>query len=226
MNLIDRILGASSAELRSLRKPRQLKKRLTFGASAGVFGLLAIFAIAPPTPSAVLPESTVSGRVQSLRAADDLSTATVKRDPYASTPGIKTLSESGTNYDWARLVMQSGGWPMSDNNVTVMVRWMRQENGTASWWNRNNPMNNGYGSGGGGGLGSYQNLIIAAQMAAANLHQNKSFAAIVAAFAASAPTSVTEAAIWASPWASSHYGNGTRWHYTPVDEVRAPASAW
>jgi hypothetical protein len=226
MKLADRIFGASRAELRSLRKPRQLKKRLAIGASAGVFALLAIMAIAPPTPNPALPESTVSGRVQSLRAADDLTAATAKRDAYASSPGVKTLAASGTNYDWARLVMQSGGWPMSDNNITVMVRWMRQENGTASWWNRNNPMNNGYGSGGGGGLGSYQNLVIAAQMAAANLHQNKSFSAIVAGFASSAPTAVTEAAIWASPWASSHYGNGTRWHYTPVDEVKAPASAW
>ena len=124
------------------------------------------------------------------------------------------------------MVLLSGGWPQSEANVTVMVRWMRQENGTDSWWNRNNPMNNGYGSGGGGGLGSYDNLVTAAQKAAENLHHNPSFSTIVGAFAVSAPTNITEQAIWASPWASSHYGNGSSWHTSAVPEVKAPTSAW
>jgi hypothetical protein len=62
--------------------------------------------------------------------------------------------------------------------------------------------------------------------AAEALHTHPGYRAIADAFAASAPTEVTEAAIWASPWAGSHYANGTHWHYTPVPVVKAPADAW
>jgi hypothetical protein len=150
----------------------------------------------------------------------------VTRDRYAGTPGIQSLAASGTNYDFAKMVLSFAGWPMSDANVTVMVRWMRQENGPNDWWNRNNPLNNGLGSGGGGGYGSYANLQIAAEFVAQNLQRNPVFGSVKAAFAASAPTSVTEHAIWASPWASSHYANGAHWSYTPVPTFAAPASDW
>ncbi len=43
---------------------------------------------------------------------------------------------------------------------------------------------------------------------------------------ASAPTEVTEAAIWASPWASGHYAYGGHWAYFPVPVVKADPSAW
>ncbi len=85
---------------------------------------------------------------------------------------------------------------------------MRQENGTNDWWNRNNPLNNGWGSGGGSGLGSYDSLVIAAENAAEALLSHSGYRGIVAGFAASAPTQVIEQAIWASPWASGHYANG------------------
>lgn len=148
------------------------------------------------------------------------------RGDYSATPGIATLVAGGTNHDWAKLVLLSGGWPMTDENVTVLLRWMRQENGADNWWNRNNPLNNGYGSGGGGGTGSYANLVIAAQKAAENLGRGRGYVHIVAALAASSPTDVTEAAIWASPWASGHYANGGHWHYSEVPIVKAPAEAW
>lgn len=118
------------------------------------------------------------------------------------------------------------GFPITENNVTVFTRWMRQENYTDSWWNRNNPLNNGWGSGGGGGLGSYDNLTLAAENAAEALLSNPGYGGIVDAFRASAPTAVTEAAIWASPWASGHYGNGARWSLVPVPVITAPADAW
>ena len=111
-------------------------------------------------------------------------------------------------------------------NITVMTRWMRQENYTDSWWQRNNPLNNGWGSGGGSGLGSYDSLVTAAENAAEALRTHPGYSEIVAAFEASSPTEVTEAAIWASPWASSNYGNGAIWSEAPVPVVKAPASAW
>lgn len=211
---------------RQSRAPR--RSRLAVGASLGALSLIAVFAIAPPaTPDAAGQLAVyISEHPQTLRVSDRVSLQDGSRDGYSATAGVESLAASGTNYSWAKLVMLSGGWPQSEANVTVMVRWMRQENGTASWWNRNNPLNNGYGSGGGSGLGSYDTLVTAAQKAAQNLQRNPSFATIVAAFAVSAPTNITEQAIWASPWASSHYGNGSRWHTSSVPEVAAPASAW
>jgi len=190
--------------------------------------LIALFAVAPPSPptAAELLEAQLSVHAQSLTVSANATGARVKRDHYSATDGPASLAEKGTNYAWAALVLVDGKWPVTEANITVFVRWMRQENGANNWWNRNNPMNNGYGSGGGGGTGSYANLTVAAQMAAENLKHNPGFSGIVAALASSAPTAVTEQAIWASPWASGHYGNGSRWHRTPVPEVKAPASAW
>jgi hypothetical protein len=209
------------------RGPRA-RKRLPILAATAAFCLMAIFAVAPPTPTDAvgLLSASATAKSQTLTVSAKAAAIQVKRDVYLSTPGYKTLAKNGTNYDWATLVLVSGGWPVTEASVTVMVRWMRQENGANNWWNRNNPMNNGYGSGGGGGTGSYANLLIAAQKAAENLQRNPGFSAIVAGFASGAPSQVIEQAIWASPWASGHYGNGSRWHYTPVPVVTAPVSAW
>jgi hypothetical protein len=201
---------------------------LVVGAALAACALVGIAAV-PPPPNAyatTLRNAYLASKVQKLAMSTDSTIGAASRDVYSGTPGAESLAANGTNYDWAKLVMSSAGWPMSDANVTVMTRWMRQENGPNDWWNRNNPLNNGWGSGGGAGLGSYPDLVTAAKMAAANLQKNKLFAEVAADFAASAPTEVTEHAIWASPWATSHYANGAHWHYTPVDVFTAPASAW
>ena len=191
---------------------------------------LALIAVAaaspPPQTAAALMDSHLTALAQDMTVSASVSSVTIARDNYSATPGIATLVAGGTNYDWAKLVLLSGSWPMTDENVTVLLRWMRQENGADNWWNRNNPLNNGYGSGGGGGTGSYANLVVAAQKAAENLGRGRGYAGIVRALAVSAPTSVTESAIWNSPWASGHYANGGHWHYNDVPVVTAPASAW
>jgi hypothetical protein len=193
-----------------------------------VLALAIIPAVAPPatTPAVGRANFFALTHGQKLTISAEASITDVTRGTYSATPGIQTLALNGTNFDWAKLVLLSGKWPTSTANVTVLTRWMRQENGPNNWWNRDNPLNNGYGSGGGGGTGSYVSLVIAAQKAAENLHTNPGFAAIAAAFARSAPTSVTEHAIWASPWSSSHYANGTHWSSAPVSVFTAPASAW
>ena len=56
-------------------------------------------------------------------------------------------------------------------------------------------------------MGSYDTLAIAAENSADALYSVSGYSAIVEAFAASAPTEVIEAAIWASPWASGHDAN-------------------
>lgn len=153
------------------------------------------------------------------------SVQTITRDLVTSVPGSQTLAQVGTNEAWARLVLLDGGWPQSADNVTVLLRWMRQENGTNNWWNRNNPLNNGLGTVGAGGTGRYPNLIVSAHFVAANL-QRPIFSDIAAALAANQSASATASVIWASRWSTSHYANGTHWSTRDVDVVQAPASAW
>jgi hypothetical protein len=213
---------------RQLRVRKKSRGRLVVGAALAAFALTVTLAIAPPAPptaAAVLHAYEVA-HAQKLTVSDDVIVADISRDTYAATPAIQTFARAGTNYDWAKLVLLSGGWPESTTNVTVLVRWMRQENGPNNWWNRNNPLNNGYGSGGGPGLGSYANLVIAAQKAAENLHHNPGFAPIASAFASSASAGTIESAIWASPWSTSHYMNGTHWSHAPVPVFKAPVGAW
>ncbi len=220
-----RSLGAARALLPTLRWTR---KHLPFGAGAAVFALLATSALAPPPLPTQAEEfqAYLDANAQTVRVSSTVATTSVTRDDYSATPGIATLAAGGTNYDWAKMVLLFAGFPITDNNVTVITRWMRQENYVDNWWNRNNPLNNGWGSGGGGGLGSYDSLIIAAENAAAALTTHSGYSQIVASFRASAPTEVTEAAIWGSPWASGHYANGSHWAYFPVPVVKADPSAW
>ncbi|QEO09416.1 hypothetical protein [Protaetiibacter larvae] len=205
------------------------------GAIAVSFGLTASLALAPPAPPSAAAElrAYVDAHAQGLRvsptaAAEHLeATGVATRDSYTATPGIASLAASGTNYDWAKLVLVFAGWPITDANVTVLTRWMRQENSPKNWWNRNNPLNNGWGASyGPGGTGSNVSLVAAAENAADALLTHRGYAGIRAAFADGSSTAAIESAIWASPWATGHYANGGHWHYTPVDVVQAPASAW
>lgn len=200
-----------------------------------VIGLLAGLALAPqPRPGESLAfaaadsphtASPHTGDVQSVSVAPDVAASAVSHESYAATTGTQTLVAGGTNVDWAKLVLIEGGWPLTEENVTFMMRWMRQENGADNWWNRNNPLNNGQGSGGGSGLGSYPTLIEAAYYAAENLQSGR-YPAVDAALARGDSADATAQAIWASAWASSHYGYGTHWSSRPYDVIEAPAAAW
>lgn len=231
-SLLDSALSRAQRTLGSVRgilpTLRWTRKHLPVASVAVVFALIAVSSLAPPrwpTPAEEI-QAYVEHNAQTLTVSPAVAVSPISRDGYLATPGIATLAAGGTNHDWAKLVLLLAGFPLSDNNVTVFTRWMRQENGTDDWWNRNNPLNNGWGSGGGGGLGSYDSLIIAAENAAAALHGNAGYGDIVAAFASSAPTEVTEAAIWASPWASGHYANGGHWSYVTVPVVTSPGGTW
>ncbi|CAN5222174.1 hypothetical protein BH09ACT5_BH09ACT5_17460 [soil metagenome] len=212
----------------SPRKP--LPRRLIAGLGVGtvVVALAAATFISVPQGATddELLAAYIDKHAQTLTVSPQAAVTVVPRDTYSATPGIDSLKASGTNYDFAKLVMIYAGWPQSENNITVFVRWMRQENGVDDWWNRNNPLNNGWGSGGGGGTGTYDSLDIAAQNAAEALLQNAGYSGIRDAFASSAPTEVTEAAIWASPWASGHYANGGHWSYAEVPVVKSPDGTW
>ncbi len=219
------------------RSGRVWARMLVVAAAASVVGLASLTMLAPPPSTAVGPGlasgagdvsagPSLADELQSLTVPGTANGVAVTRDGYGATSGLENLSKGSTNRDWAVLVLYMAGFPTSDSNITVMLRWMRQENGPDDWWLRNNPLNNGWGSGGGSGLGSYANLVIAAENVGNALHGNPGYAAIVAGFESSAPTAQIEAAIWASPWASSHYGNGSHWAYTPVPEYASPAGTW
>ncbi|WP_374946247.1 hypothetical protein [Agreia sp.] len=214
------------------RRARLARRILGITAFSAVLALAALTAIAPATTPAqadLALESALSVGMPSRQVLDlpaGLAHASIARDSFATVAGVEGLSEGRTNRDWAELVLLLGDFPRTDDNITVMLRWMRQENGPDDWWNRNNPLNNGWGSGGNSGLGSYDNLVIAAENAAEALHSNPGYAGIVAGFSSSAPTAEIEQAIWASPWATSHYANGGHWSYAPVPLIESPSGTW
>ncbi|WP_167052507.1 hypothetical protein [Salinibacterium sp. ZJ77] len=149
------------------------------------------------------------------------------RGEYEATSGLETLKAGGTNVDWAKMVLLFAGYPITDDSVTVIGRWMRQENYPETWWNRNNPLNNGWGASyGPGGTGSNTNLVDAARNAADALNSIGKYSEIREAFLAGADAATIENAIWYSGWASGMYNNGKHWHYHDIKVVKAPASAW
>ena len=216
----------AGAFLRSLVRERRVH---ALGAAVVAFALFVIVSIAPPAPQsdAQSLEQYIADNAQGVTVSATVSGALLEdRGQYSITPGIETLKAEGTNYAWAKMVMLFGGWPMSDENITVFTRWMRQENGPDDWWNRNNPLNNGWGTQGGTFMSGYANLVDAARNAADAIKTNPGYAGILDGFSHSRPTATTESLIWQSSWATGHYANGGHWHYTPVEVVKAPASAW
>ena len=204
---------------------RQATRHVAALVAVMVAALVASIIYAPPSAAEQL-DTYIAENAQSIIVATGATSPVIERETYTATPGIATLAAGGTNHDWAKLVLLFGKFPMTDTNVTVITRWMRQENGPPDWWNRNNPLNNGWGSGGGGGLGTYDSLITAAENAAKALHGNPGYSKIVASLRASESTSSIERAIWASPWATGHYNNGAHWSSAPVPVIKAPESAW
>ncbi|WP_022888987.1 hypothetical protein [Agromyces italicus] len=217
----------------AIRGGRSVRRPFGVLAAIAVFGLTATVAVAPLTNLETiraaaadgLARDSVAAAAQRLSVEPGTESASLSTESYVASTGPETLIDGGTNLDWAKLVIVEGGWPLTDENVTFMMRWMRQENGADNWWNRNNPLNNGQGSGGGSGLGSYVTLVEAAYYAAENLRSGR-YPAVDAALAEGDSADATAQAIWASPWASSHYGYGTHWSSRPYDVIEAPASAW
>jgi hypothetical protein len=202
----------------------------SFRVVVAVVAIIAVPAVAPPPgpTQAQLLRTYNAEYAQKLTVSKAVSVTTISNGVFSATDSIQTLASNGTNYDWAKLVLLDGHWPQTDNNVTVILRWMRQENGVNDWWNRANPLNNGYGAPGAGGTGSNSDLVRGALNAADALTVGAGggYGGIVAALAADSSPDVTAAAIWASNWSTSHYANGTHWSTAPVPVVKAPASAW
>src|SRR5690606_13212852 len=136
------------------RASRRTRASLVIFAVATSFALTAPFALAPPAPpseaavlAAYASDNAQEVDVSTVETVAHLeATGALARDDYDASQGLESLIASGTNHDWAKMVCLFAGFPMSEANVTVITRWMRQENYTDSWWNRNNPLNNGWGA--------------------------------------------------------------------------------
>ena len=196
-------------------------------ATTGAILLVVITAVVPYRDAGAAGTGIVAGD-QTVELASSIVPAISERDGYAaevSPERIKAaLVAEHTNYSWAKLVLWYGGWPIADESVTTIVRWMRQENYVDNWWLRNNPLNNGW------GVGTYMNaaesLDASARFAADAIHTLPGYAGILAAFEAAAPSDQSAYAIWYSSWATGHYDYGGHWNTSPVPAVVAPAEAW
>jgi len=220
------IARRAEALLRTLVRERRVQ---AVAAAVVAFAFFVVLTVAPTNSQsdAQALEDYVNANAQTVTVPDDAQVAELAdRGDYDVSPGVDTLKKEGTNYAWAKMVMLFGGWPMSDDNITVFTRWMRQENGPPDWFNRNNPLNNGWGTQGGTFMSGYANLVDAARQCADALNTNPGYAGIRDGFAEAKPAKEIEAAIWASPWATGHYNNGAHWSYTEVQKVEAPKSAW
>ena len=198
-------------------------------AAAGAALLVAVAAVMPYRDGSALAVSgapAVEG--QALEVAAIAEPAVTRRDALAAEVSPErqrmALIADRTNYAWARLVLWYGGWPITDDSVATITEWMRAENGVDSWYLRNNPLNNGWGTDTGDFLGSYPTLQEAAAEAAEALSSYGNYSGIRASFASGG--SGSRDAIIASPWATGHYNNGAHWHTGGVPAVEAPPEAW
>lgn len=200
-----------------------LMRRRAVTEAAAALGLVATLSLAPTVhaSAAERPFDLSGAPAQSVALSAHAKKATVNRGGFEATDAEATFIAGRTNEDWAKLVLTYGDFPVTEANTTVLLRWMRQENGPQDWWNRNNPLNLGA-----GGFGTFPDLITAAHSVADNLNGNAGYSDIVAALHQGDDAGATAYAIWWSPWSGSHYANGTHWSTRPVDIVQAPASAW
>ena len=217
------------AHLRSPQHPL----RVVIAVACALIAAVTVLAITGPSPrmlsyNAAAAAAMISGDPllsQSARVGSVPAPA-AKDLTFTGSTGVQSLVAEGTNRAWAELVLVFGDFPRTEENITVILRWMRQENGVDNWWNRNNPLNNGWGTIEGNFLSGYTTLVDAAEQCADALHSRSGYAGIVAALQDGSSADATAAAIWASDWATGHYDYGGHWSTAPVTVVQAPADAW
>lgn len=121
---------------------------------------------------------------------------------------------------WAQDLLQGIGAPATTGNIQVIYDWEVSEGGGGAY----NPLNQGpvpghpelttTGSQYGGGAADYASFQAGLQGAVSYLNM-QSFASIKKSLVAG-DSAAARAAIIASPWASSHYGNGATFSTEPL----------
>jgi hypothetical protein len=132
---------------------------------------------------------------------------------------IRAVGAERTNYAWAKIVLMYGGFPVTEHNIQTFLQWMRQENYVDSWWQRNNPLNNGWYTVG-SYMGTNTDLYEGAEKAA------RAIANYPSMYESFMTGNVAPDAIMFSGWASGMYNNGKHWSLAPVPVIEAPAHAW
>jgi hypothetical protein len=121
---------------------------------------------------------------------------------------------------WAKQLLQSIGAPVSAGNVQFIYDWEKSEGGGGKY----NPLNQGpvpnhpelttTGSQYGGGAADYASWQAGLQGASDYLNM-PNYTKVLAALK-SGDSAGARNALWASPWAESHYGYGTNWFGGPI----------
>lgn len=121
----------------------------------------------------------------------------------------------GAALTWARQFLQSLGVPESASNIEFVYQWEKSEGGGGKY----NPLNQGPVPGNntltstgqqyGGGAADYVSWQAGIQGAVDYLHMSN-YTAVLAALKAGDGNAAKQA-LWASPWAASHYGYGSNW---------------
>jgi hypothetical protein len=123
---------------------------------------------------------------------------------------------TGAAAGWAEDFLAEAGLPVSPANEQFVYDWEESEGGGGAW----NPLNQGdvagspqltsTGSQYGGGAADYVSEAAGLEGAVDYLNY-PDYSGVKAALETSS-YSGAEQALWASPWAASHYGYGTRWN--------------
>lgn len=122
----------------------------------------------------------------------------------------------GAALTWAQQLIQALGVPNTASNIEFIYQWEKSEGGGGKY----NPLNQGNVPGAptltsnqgpqyGGGANDYVSWAAGLQGAVDFLHMSN-YTKVLAALKAGDGNSA-KTALWASPWAQSHYGYGTGW---------------
>jgi hypothetical protein len=121
---------------------------------------------------------------------------------------------------WAQDLLTEIGAPVTAGNEQFVYDWEKSEGGGG----QDNPLNQGdvpghpeltyTGSQYGGGAAGYVSVAAGLQGAADYLAM-PAYAGVKSALLANNPAGA-EQALWASPWAGSHYGYGSAWNKSPL----------
>lgn len=121
----------------------------------------------------------------------------------------------GAALTWAQQFLEALGVPLSQSNITFVYQWEQSEGGGGTY----NPLNQGVVPGNssltdsgnqyGGGAANYVSWEAGITGAVDYLHMSN-YAGVYAALKAGNGQQAMQA-LWASPWAASHYGYGSNW---------------
>jgi hypothetical protein len=133
---------------------------------------------------------------------------------------------AGAAYTWALRLLQALNAPVNTSNLTFIYQWEQSEGGGGEY----NPLNQGdvpgdssltsTGSQYGGGAANYVSWEAGIQGAVDYLHMSN-YKSVLSALMAGNGTAAASA-LWASPWASSHYGYGSNWSNDALPTQQAP----